>query len=215
MAAASDVERSIVLLGPPGAGKGTQAVDLATWRGLRHVSTGDLLRRAIAAGTPLGLRVKPILAAGGLVDDETVAGLVGEHLDRDGDAALLLDGFPRNIVQAKQLARLLDERGLPAPLVIELRVDDDVVVGRLALRRICPRCGPRPAAEEACGSCCAPVVSRPDDAESIVRERLRVYHSETAPLTEYFDALGLLRRVDGTATPDVVQRRIREAVEST
>ena len=189
-------------------------MDLASWRGLRHVSTGDLLRRAIAAGTTLGLRVKPILARGELVDDETVAGLVGERLDEAPGEALLLDGYPRNLAQAQALSRLMHERGLPAPLIVELRVADDVVVGRLVSRRTCPSCGPRPAGEAACGSCGGALTSRPDDAEAVVRERLRIYHAETAPLTEHFAALGLLRQVDGSGTPDDVRRRIRAAIEA-
>jgi adenylate kinase len=212
VAAAPDVARTIVLLGPPGAGKGTQARHLAAWSGLQHVSTGDLLRRAVASETPLGLQVRPILEAGRLVDDSIVAALVGERLDDPESGGLLLDGYPRTIAQAERLASLLAERRLPPPLVVEIRVPDEAVVTRLAQRRTCPSCGPRPPGECECGGCGGSLTARPDDAEDVVRERLRVYAAQTAPLTQHYAKLGLLREVDGNAAPAVVERRIREAV---
>lgn len=205
--------RSIVLLGPPGAGKGTQAAVLARAAGLDHVSTGDLLRRAIAAGSPLGQRVKPIIERGLLVDDDTVAELVGEALDHAGERGLLLDGYPRTTSQAKTLAGLLTGRDLSQPLVIEIQLTDDEVVQRLSGRRTCLACGPRPAGEPACCRCGGELTARPDDAENVVRERLRIYATQTAPLTEHYGSRGLLRTVDGSGSPELVASRIREVLE--
>lgn len=212
-AAVSDAVRSIVLLGPPGAGKGTQAAGLARRAGLDHVSTGELLRRAIAGGTPLGLRVAPIMEKGGLVDDGTVAELVGEAMDRPGTRGLLLDGYPRTLGQAAVLADLLASRGLPPPLVIEIRLPDDEVIRRLAGRRTCATCGPRPAGEATCARCGGGLSARPDDAEDVIRARLKVYMAQTAPLTDHYGAQGLLRTVDGMGSPADVEARIREVFE--
>lgn len=201
--------RCIVLLGPPGAGKGTQAKSLARQRNLEHVSTGDLLRSEIASGSELGRRVQATVEAGRLVPDEVVAELVAARLDRGGD--LLLDGFPRTVAQARVLGDLLDERKWPAPRVVALRVDDDEVVRRLAARRTCPSCGPQAAAED-CVQCGAALLTRPDDAEGVVRERLSIYAAQTVPLMAYYASLGQLAVVDGSGAPGDVARRIEEVV---
>jgi adenylate kinase len=203
----------VVLVGPPGAGKGTQASRLAAREALTHLSTGDLLRQAIAAGSELGQRVKGLVEAGRLVPDEVVLSLVEQRLGDSNPSGVLLDGFPRTIRQAEMLADMFHVRGLAPPIVIELVVPDDEVVNRLSCRRICSSCGPRPAMEAACGSCGNPVVVRTDDRESVVRERLTVYAKQTAPLSEWYRARGDLHAVDGLGSPELIAGRIAAAVD--
>ncbi len=203
------VGRSVVLLGPPGAGKGTQAEFLAGIAGLQHVSTGDLLRAAIRDHSDLGRQVKAVVESGRLVSDEVVAALVAQRLDAQA-GGLLLDGFPRTVGQAVLLEGLLAERGRAQPLVVELRVPDAEVVQRLAARRTCSECGPRPAGEDTCAGCGRAVQVRADDREDVIRERLRVYAEQTAPLVAWYGERGQLCPVDGTGTPDSVRDRVRK-----
>lgn len=203
----------VILVGPPGAGKGTQASLLAAREALRHLSTGDLLREAIAAGSELGLRVKGVVEAGHLVPDELVLGLVEERLGDSGLPGVLLDGFPRTLRQAEMLAGAFAARRLEPPHVIEIVVPDDEVVRRLSTRRTCSACGPRPAHEAACGTCGKPLGVRADDRESVVRERLSVYARQTAPLSDWYRAQGCLDVVDGLGSPESIAGRIAAIVD--
>jgi adenylate kinase len=207
--------RTIVLLGPPGAGKGTQASTLASRESLLHLSTGEMLREAVAQGSDLGLRVKSIVESGQLVPDDVVAGVVRERLERGGlRQGVLFDGFPRTVAQAALLADIVADLGLPTPVAIELEVPDEDVVGRLSARRECRSCGPRPAGEATCGQCGGALTRRADDAPEVVRGRLAVYHAQTAPLSEHYRKLAALRVVDGRGSPDQVADRVARAARS-
>jgi adenylate kinase len=202
------------MLGPPGAGKGTQAERLARTRGLPKISTGDILREAVQEGTELGILAKATMEAGNLVGDDVMIGIVQERLNRD-DArrGFVLDGFPRTVVQASALDRLVNGRG---PLIVlDIVVPDDVLVQRLATRRICAACGVNAPVEwaETCGTCGGSLVARTDDGEDIVRERLKVYLRQTKPLVDYYSARGTLRTIDGNRPPDLVTAAVDAAVE--
>ena len=191
-----------ILLGPPGAGKGTQAKHLAKSFGYLHVSTGDILREEVRAGTDLGSRVESIMNSGELVPDELVARIVGEKLKRDGGNGILLDGFPRNLAQATFLSRLGNGR---PPMVINLRLEDAEVVKRLNGRRHCAGCGniynlyySEPREEGVCDSCGGELLLRPDDRESVIRERLRVYRNQTHPLIDYYKTEGRYGEVEAS-----------------
>ncbi|MGE5553247.1 MAG: adenylate kinase [Betaproteobacteria bacterium] len=214
--------RRIVLLGPPGAGKGTQAGFLKERYGVVHVSTGDILREAKAAGTPLGLLAKGYMDRGELVPDEVVIGLVRERLSQPDVRAkgFLLDGFPRTVAQAEALDQLLRELGLPLEAVLNLQVDPELLTRRLSLRRSCPACGGvyhlenrPPQREGVCDACGATLVQRPDDAEETVRNRLAVYARQTQPLIDYYAARGLLRNLDGEQPIEAVRQAITEVLE--
>ena len=201
------------MLGPPGAGKGTQAERISKTRGLPKISTGDILREAVHDGTALGCAAKESMEAGRLVGDDVMIGIVQERLGRD-DArqGFVLDGFPRTIVQAGALDRMVDGRG---PLVVlDIVVPEDVLVRRLATRRICSKCGSNAAVEwlGACGKCGGPLIARIDDGVAIVRERLGVYHRQTKPLVDYYSARPTFRQIDGNLPPDVVTGTIDSAL---
>ena len=182
----------IVLLGPPGSGKGTQAAQLKDRLSVPHISTGDLLRAAVKAGTPLGLKAKAAMDAGELVSDDLVLGLIEERLGQpDIAGGYILDGFPRNLVQAEALDQLLERLNQPVEKALELIVDEEQIVQRLARR----------AAEE----------GRSDDTEAVVRNRLSVYHQQTAPVTGYYDQRGLLVEVNGIGTIDEINQRLVDA----
>lgn len=210
----------IVLLGPPGAGKGTQAVRLAEKAGVPHISTGDMFRQAVREGTPLGREAKAYMDRGALVPDEVTIGIVRERLAKD-DAAkgFVFDGFPRTTVQAEALDRILAELERPLEAVVNLVVPDEEIVRRLAGRRVCPQCGATyhvafnpPAEPGRCDRCGAELVQRHDDREETVRERLGVYHRQTAPLVDYYREAGLLVQVDGTGDVDAVTASVLEAL---
>ena len=197
------------MLGPPGAGKGTQAERLAKVRALPKISTGDILREAVQAGTDLGLAAKVTMEAGNLIGDDVMIGIVLERLDRD-DArpGFVLDGFPRTVVQAAALDGMVDGRG---PLVVlDIVVPEDVLVRRLATRRICSRCGVNAAVEWTgdCQKCGGPLVARIDDSVDIVRERLKIYQRQTKPLVDYYSTRSTFRSIDGNQPPDTVTGRI-------
>lgn len=188
----------IILLGPPGAGKGTQAKILVESYGIPQLSTGDILRSAIAAKTPMGLAAKEIMDRGDLVSDGIVNGIVSERLDReDCKAGFVLDGFPRTIPQADALEKMLAEKAMPLDAVIEIRADPDVLVARVAKR----------AKESG--------IARGDDNEEVLRNRLDVYRQQTAPLVRYYEGKNLLRSVDGMMSVEEVTAAIRGAVEKT
>jgi adenylate kinase len=213
---------NLVLLGPPGAGKGTQAKLLETERALVKLSTGDMLRAAVAAGSELGRTVGDIMERGGLVPDDLVVRLIAERMDADRTAkGFILDGFPRTLAQARALDRLLAERDQGLDAVIEMRVDDDALVKRIAGRFTCANCGegyhddfklPKvPGVCDRCGS--TEFTRRRDDNEAVVRSRLEAYHAQTEPLIDYYRSQGKLRSVDGMAEIGVVRDAIAQAVD--
>lgn len=196
--------KNVVLLGPPGAGKGTIAARVAQAAGLLHLSTGDLLRDEVARGTELGKRVQGIMARGELVPDELVLSLVRERAD--GRRGVLLDGFPRTLAQAEGLAQFL-----PLDAVVYLAVGRDEVVRRLGSRRVCPSCGAvynlvtQPPKESGrCDRCGGALVQRPDDAPEVVARRYEVYERDSRPLVDHYRRLGLLRTVDAARDPESV-----------
>ena len=204
---------NLVMLGPPGAGKGTQAERISRTRRLPKISTGDILREAVNDRTPLGCAAKEEMEAGHLVSDDVMIGIVRERLDRaDARKGFVLDGFPRTIVQANALDRLVNGRG---PLVVlDIVVPEEVLVRRLASRRICGECGSNAAVEwlVACGKCGGKLIARVDDGVEIVRERLGVYHRQTKPLVEYYSGRSTFRQIDGNLPPDVVTGAIDAAL---
>jgi adenylate kinase len=208
---------NVILLGPPGAGKGTQAKILEDKYSLKQLSTGDMLRAAAAEGTELGRKAKAVMDRGELVSDDIVVGIIADRLKRpDVKKGFILDGFPRNTAQAESLDRMLTSRGDRLDKVIQLKVDDEELIKRLAGRYTCAKCGKgyhdtlaptrKPGVCDNCGS--AELVRRPDDNPETVRERLRVYNSQTAPLISYYGKKGALETVDGMAGIDEVARLI-------
>ncbi len=204
---------NLVMLGPPGAGKGTQAERISRTRRLPKISTGDILREAVHDRTPLGCAAKEEMEAGHLVTDDVMIGIVQERLERaDAKKGFVLDGFPRTIVQANALDRLVNGRG---PLVVlDIVVPEEVLVRRLASRRICGECGSNAAVDwlMACVKCGGKLVARVDDGVAIVRERLGVYHRQTKPLVEYYSGRPTFRQIDGNLPPDVVTGAIDAAL---
>ena len=205
---------NIVLLGAPGAGKGTQAAKLVEEFSLPHISTGDMLRAAVAAGTELGLKAKSYMDAGDLVPDDVIIGLVTERLqDSDTANGFILDGFPRTSAQAVALDAELSklERPLDAALLID--VDPEVIVGRLCSRRMCRECGHiGTVADATCPKCGGEMYQRDDDNEATVRNRLDVYEKSTSPLIDYYRGCELLVTIDGDRDPDVVYADVKEAL---
>ena len=202
----------IVLLGPPGAGKGTQAADLAKKFGIPHISTGDAFRLAMKQGTPLGLKAKEYVDQGLLVPDEVTNGIVRDRLaEPDCAGGFLLDGFPRTIAQAEALSGMLNDMGRKIDHVINLKVDRSFLLARLTGRRICKSCGTTyhivfnpPKQEGICDKCGGELYQRSDDTEEKVGTRLDEYTSKTAPLLKYYGDKGLLREVDGEKDIDAV-----------
>ena len=210
----------LILLGPPGAGKGTQAKLLMEKHGLPQLSTGDMLREAVAAETQVGLQAKAVMAAGKLVSDDIVNAIVSERLDRDDCArGFILDGYPRTLEQADALSDMLAEKGMDLDAVVELRVDDDQLVERVAGRYTCGNCGEgyhdtfkQPKVSGTCDRCGSQQFKRrPDDNAETMRTRLQAYYKETAPLVGYYYANNLLKRVDGMGDIGAIQADI-EAV---
>jgi adenylate kinase len=203
------------MLGPPGAGKGTQAERLARVRNLPKISTGDILRDAVQAGTEMGLAAKATMEAGNLIGDDVMIGIVQERLDReDARHGFVLDGFPRTVVQASALDRMMEGRG---PLIVlDMVVPEEVLVRRLATRRICSKCGTNASVEwiGACGKCGGALTTRVDDGLEIVRERLKIYQRATKPLVDYYSARPSFRTIDGNQAPDVVTSSIDAALEA-
>jgi adenylate kinase len=208
------MELNLVMLGPPGAGKGTQARQLRRKWNIPHISTGAMLREAVAAGTPLGREVAAIMESGDLINDEVITRVVTERLAQpDTKAGFLLDGFPRTIPQAQSLDRIVADR---APLIIiDIVLAEAEVVRRLASRMVCAECGANAVGEgSTCIDCGGPLVPRVDDREQVVLNRLKVYRDQTEPLVEYYRTRPTYCRIDGARLPDDVTTDIIQAVES-
>ncbi len=197
---------NIIMLGPPGAGKGTQAQMLAEKYGIPQISTGDMLRAAVAEGTELGKKAKEYMDKGQLVPDEVVIGIVKERLSKpDCEKGFILDGFPRTVAQAEALDKMLAEMGKKIDYVINIVVPDEEILKRLTGRRTCRKCGAMyhviynpPKVEGVCDKCGGELYQRDDDKEETIKNRLSVYHSQTAPLIGYYRKKGVLVNIDGT-----------------
>jgi len=216
----------IVLLGAPGSGKGTQSQRLVQHHGIPQISTGDLLRAAVANGTPLGLRAKAAMDAGKLVDDEIVLGMIRERLaEPDAQRGFILDGFPRNSAQAQALDAMLRELGQPLDAVVEMEVEYDELTRRISGRRTCSDCGrvfntfggtAAQSGADTCPKTGAPhrLFQRPDDNEATVAQRLKVYEEKTRPLAEFYRGQGLLRSINAQGDVDAVTARLEAALAS-
>jgi adenylate kinase len=210
----------VVLMGPPGVGKGTQAKSLEERTGIPHISAGDILRHAVRVGTPVGRRVRPYVESGKLVPDDLMGDLIGERLGGDGGVrGFILDGFPRTVEQVAILDRLLQRYGYEVDRVCILTAPEEEIVRRLSGRRTCPSCGAvyhlesmPPRSPGVCDRCSSALVQRPDDAESVIRERLRVYERQTLPVAETYRTRSLLCEVDGTGDPGVVLERLEGCI---
>jgi adenylate kinase len=212
----------VVLLGPPGAGKGTQAKRLEEKRGLKQLSTGDMLRAAVAAGTPLGRQAKRVMESGALVRDDLIVAMIAERIkEPDCAKGFVLDGFPRTVQQAEALDAMLKERGERIDRVIELAVDEPALIERIAGRFACAKCGAgyhdkfrqpkKPGVCDGCGG--TEMVRRPDDRAEAVAVRLEAYRKQTAPILPYYRTRGLLKTVDGMASSEEVARQIDRALD--
>jgi adenylate kinase len=208
---------NIILLGPPGAGKGTQAKRLETERGLKQLSTGEMLRAAVAAGTDTGKRAKAIMDRGEFVPDDVVVSIIADRLEQpDLKKGFVLDGFPRNTAQAEALDKMLASKGLKLDAVIEMKADDEALVERIAGRYTCAKCGKgyhdkfeKPKKEGVCDVCgSTEFTRRADDNEKTVRDRLAIYNAQTAPLVSYYSSKSVLRSINGMADIGAVSREI-------
>ena len=209
----------IILLGPPGAGKGTQANQIVDQHAMVQLSTGDMLRAAVKAGTPVGIKAKAVMDSGALVSDEIVSGLIGEALDALAPhTGVIFDGYPRTAAQVATLDLILAERGRKLDHVIELEVEEDALVARITGRYTCAKCNEgyhdlfkKPAIDGICDQCGSTEFKRrPDDNETTVRTRMAEYRAKTEPILPIYEARGLLRRVDGMAEID----KVSDAIES-
>lgn len=213
--------RPVIFLGPPGAGKGTQARQIAKLYGVPHISTGDMIREHMARGTELGRKAKPFMDAGDLVPDGVVLDLVKERIGRaDCSEGFVLDGFPRTLAQAEQFDGILCKDGFAQPLIVHFVVDERQLLRRLTGRRTCSVGGEiyniyehPPKDGERCDNDGGQLIQRPDDREEVIRERLSAYNQSTSPLVEYYGRRGLLAEIDGSAPPPVVTERLTRLIE--
>ncbi len=211
---------NLIFLGPPGAGKGTQAEIIAKRFHLTKLSTGDILRDAVRQGTPLGRQAQQYMEKGELVPDDVMLGLVEETLDTVKEG-FILDGFPRTLQQAKGLEKILKDRQITIHHVILLQVPDEEIIRRLSARRVCPQCKATynllshpPKEDERCDHCGVPLITRPDDKPETIQKRLDVYRKQTAPLIEYYKERGLLREVSGIGNPEAVTYAIEQVLRN-
>jgi adenylate kinase len=213
----------LIFIGPPGSGKGTQAKRLAAKHGVPHISTGDMLREAIADGTELGRQAAPIMASGALVSDDLMLGIIDDRLAKpDAQRGFILDGFPRTLVQAEKLDTIVGKtsgNGAEGLRVLQLLVPDDAIVKRISLRRSCPTCGAiyhlesaPPAVDMVCDRDGSELIARPDDNETAVRKRLEAFHRQTLPVATFYKSQNLLREVDGVGPVDQVFERIEKSL---
>jgi adenylate kinase len=208
----------LVMMGPPGAGKGTQAERFAREHGIPKISTGEILREAVTAGTAVGKAVKAVMEEGGLVGDDLIVDIVRERLARpDTQKGFVLDGFPRTVAQARALDELVGSSKDPL-VIVEIQVPDDELVRRVRLRRICANCGTAAMAfgdgDVVCRNCGGPLVQRSDDSEDVIRERLKVYWRETQPMIAYYRERPTYRMVNGAQPPEKVRDALAAAVAS-
>ena len=208
--------KNIILMGPPGAGKGTQATDLVERYHIPHISTGDMFREAIKNKTPLGQKAEAIIARGDLVPDDITVGLVKERLSQDDCAnGYLLDGFPRTIPQAEALEEIGKEIGRPVNAVIDISVPEEVLIDRIGGRRVCPKCGAsyhvrnmKPKVEGKCDHCGSDLIQRKDDNPESFKVRLENYYKQTAPVSDFYEARKLLHRYDGQGDKTRLQKEL-------
>jgi len=211
----------VIMLGPPGSGKGTQASRLASDKDLEHLSTGDILRNAVKEGTDLGLEAKRYMEAGDLVPDDLILGIIKERVQDDGKS-FLFDGFPRTIPQAEGLDNMLNEIGSGVDLVLDLEVSDNEVINRLSGRFFCPQCQATynypnnlPKKEGICDKCGAGLEKRKDDTEEVVKNRLKVYKDQTQPLQDYYRKKSILKAVNGERPIETIFSDLAGIVDST
>jgi len=213
--------QALIFLGPPGAGKGTQAREVSRHFSIPQISTGDILREALRNQTPLGLAAKAKMEAGELVPDEIVCGIVEERISQpDCREGFILDGFPRTLAQAQFVDRMLQAKGKGEPLVIDIKVDEDLLLKRLTGRRICPLCGEiynvyfnPPKVDGLCDKDGGKLWQRPDDEEDAIRQRLVEYEMQTRPLIDYYRKKGLLKEVDGNREPESITKELIDSLE--
>ena len=210
----------LIFIGPPGSGKGTQAKRLASRFGVPHISTGDMLREAVAEGSALGQEADKIMKSGALVPDDVMIGLIRERLAKsDARKGFILDGFPRTLVQAEKLDALVAGNGTDRLRVVRLLVPDDALVHRLTQRRTCAQCGAiyhlenhPPKVADVCDKCGGPLIARPDDTEGAIRKRLESFHKQTTPVADHYKSKKLLKEVDGIGPVDLVFERIEKSL---
>ncbi|GAB4273043.1 MAG: adenylate kinase [Candidatus Rifleibacteriota bacterium] len=212
---------NIIFLGPPGVGKGTQAKQIADKYSIPQISTGDLMREAVSSGSPIGAKLQSFMSAGALVPDELVLEILLERIAKDDcKKGFLLDGFPRTVPQAEALDKALMERDLQLSGVVSIDAPDQILIGRLTARRICSKCGTsyhleflKPKREGICDKCSGELYQRKDDSEEVIRNRLKIYHEQTAPLVDFYQKKNLLYQVDGNKKIDMIFQEICDIID--